>query len=286
MPRRPCFSKPSAACAPSWVHAAMSSPPNLNRSFCVNLKPKRSTASSGGSACAGAWAAAWVGKERKRTALANRSQLRTNLPGITWTRFYPLLAVGGRDLHRSFGRWLLGEGARVRLSVHVDELCGVDVCVALRRAQARVTEQLLNGAQVGAALQQMRGKRMTKRMRTDAQAAAAQRHIAPHQAVYAPAAQARAAIVDEQRIAARVSPFAICNSRFAFHVLCSFFVLLYSTSEKYGLAILHPGANRRLGTLVERQHALLAAFPHHPQHAARQVQILEIDADQLAQSQS
>ena len=41
---------------------------------------------------------------------------------------------------------------RVRLPVHLEQLRGVDVRVALRRAEPRVAEQLLDRAQVGAAL--------------------------------------------------------------------------------------------------------------------------------------
>ena len=56
----------------------------------------------------------------------------------------------------------------MRLAVHADQLCRVHVGVALRRAEARVAEQLLDGAQIGAALQQVRRKRMTQRVRADA----------------------------------------------------------------------------------------------------------------------
>ena len=44
----------------------------------------------------------------------------------------------------------------MRLPVHVDQLGGVDVRVALGRAQPGMTQQLLNRPQVGAVGEQMR----------------------------------------------------------------------------------------------------------------------------------
>ena len=58
------------------------------------------------------------------------------------------------------------------------QLRGVDVRIALRRAQSRVPQQLLNGAQVGAALQQVRGERVPQRMRADAGLQGELRHVA------------------------------------------------------------------------------------------------------------
>ena len=46
-----------------------------------------------------------------------------------------------------------------------------------------MAEQLLNRAQVGAALQQVRRERVPQRVRTDAEPRAARRHVAPHQPI-------------------------------------------------------------------------------------------------------
>ena len=54
-------------------------------------------------------------------------------------------------------------------AVDLEQLRRVDVRVALRRAEARVAEQLLNRAQVRAALQQVRRERVAQRVRADAQ---------------------------------------------------------------------------------------------------------------------
>ena len=48
-----------------------------------------------------------------------------------------------------------------------EQLRGIHVRVALGRAEARVAEELLNRAQVGAALQQMRREGMPEGMRAD-----------------------------------------------------------------------------------------------------------------------
>ncbi len=79
----------------------------------------------------------------------------------------------------------------MRLPIRLDQLRGVDVGVALRRAQARVAEQLLNRAQIGAALEQVRRERVPQRVRADAEARAARRHVPPHQPVDAARRQPR-----------------------------------------------------------------------------------------------
>src|ERR1700746_818725 len=62
---------------------------------------------------------------------------------------------------------------RVRFAVGIDELSCVDVGVALRRAEPRVAEQFLNGAQIRAGFEQMRGERVPQGVRTDAVSRAA-----------------------------------------------------------------------------------------------------------------
>ena len=86
------------------------------------------------------------------------------------------------------------------LAVDVDQLRGIDVGVALHGAQPGVSQQLLDGPQVGAALQQVRRKRMSERVRADAQARAALRDISAQEAIHAAASEARPPVVDEQWI--------------------------------------------------------------------------------------
>jgi hypothetical protein len=57
------------------------------------------------------------------------------------------------------------------------------VRVTLRRTEARVAEQLLNGAEIGATLEQVRRKRVSEGMRTNPEPRAACRDVLPHQAV-------------------------------------------------------------------------------------------------------
>ena len=67
------------------------------------------------------------------------------------------------------------------LSIDVQQLRRVHVGVSLRRRQLNVPEQLLDRAQVGASLQQMRGERVAQRVRADAKACAARRDVAPNE---------------------------------------------------------------------------------------------------------
>src|SRR3989338_355073 len=109
-------------------------------------------------------------------------------------------AGGGRTVSRQAPTVILLalDGSRVRFAVHIDQLRRVDVSVALRRAQARVTEQFLNRAQVGPTLEQVRRERMTECVWTDAQTGAALRHVAAQHPVHAATGQSRAAVVDEE----------------------------------------------------------------------------------------
>src|SRR5918993_1762371 len=85
------------------------------------------------------------------------------------------------------------------LPVRLDQLCGVEVCIALRRAQPSVAEQLLDRAQVGAALEQVRGKRVAQRVRADAEPGAALPHVLAHESIDAPRREAVSLVVQEQR---------------------------------------------------------------------------------------
>ena len=71
----------------------------------------------------------------------------------------------------------------MRFHVDVEELCRVDVRVALSSTQTGVAKQLLNRAQVGAALQQMRCEGVPERVRADAGPHAALRRVPPHQPI-------------------------------------------------------------------------------------------------------
>src|SRR5262245_56622150 len=100
---------------------------------------------------------------------ASRPRLRVALPlnaAITQPTF--------SDSHPPAVEGLRFAGSRMRLLVHSKQLCRVDVRIALGRAQAGMTEQLLNGPQIGAVLQQMGGKRVPQRVRADIHARAGQ----------------------------------------------------------------------------------------------------------------
>src|SRR5262245_29178270 len=89
---------------------------------------------------------------------------------------------------------------RVRLLIGLDQLRGVDVGITLRRAQAGVSEQLLDRPQIGAALEQVRGERVTQRVRADPELGAALRDVLPDEAVDAPRRQSLSLVVQKERI--------------------------------------------------------------------------------------
>ena len=91
---------------------------------------------------------------------------------------------------------------RMRLAVDVEQLRGVHVRVALGRRQLHVTEELLDGAQVGASLQQVRGERMPQCVRTDAEPRAAGRDVTRHETLHAATGEAGAAEIEKQRLSA------------------------------------------------------------------------------------
>ena len=101
----------------------------------------------------------------------------------------------------------------MRLRVHPEKLRGVDVSISLRRAETRVSEQLLNRAKIRTALQQMRRKRMPQRVRAHAGSHAARRRVPAHETVDAANGKTCAAIVDEQRIGHGARASAWCRQR-------------------------------------------------------------------------
>ena len=81
--------------------------------------------------------------------------------------------------------------------MNLEQLRRVDVSVALRRTQPRMSEQLLNRAKVRSPLQQVRRERMTEGVWTDAGARASGR-VPANESIDAPGRQPSASIVDEQ----------------------------------------------------------------------------------------
>jgi hypothetical protein len=56
----------------------------------------------------------------------------------------------------------------MRLPIDLEKLRHVDVSVPLRGGKTHVPQKFLNGAQIGAGLEQGRGEGMPQRVRTDA----------------------------------------------------------------------------------------------------------------------
>ena len=83
------------------------------------------------------------------------------------------------------------------LPIHLEQLRRIHVRIALRGRQLHVTQQLLDRAQIGAALEQMAGERVTQRVRADPEARAAPRDVARHETLHAAAGQPRAPRIHE-----------------------------------------------------------------------------------------
>src|SRR5437899_2348100 len=179
------------------------------------------------------------------------------------------------------------------LPVDLEQLRGIDVRIALRRAQARVAEQLLNRPQVGAALQEMRRERVAQGVGADAQARAACGDMAPHQAVDAPHAQPPAAVVHEQRLISdaasafrlrmklRRTAVALAEAvrrtipaRAAVRLPAPNFTEGKPDTADEEFSILQIRAHRRRRAAVERDDALLAALAEHAHHLRAEIEIL------------
>src|SRR5262245_2357526 len=96
--------------------------------------------------------------------------------------------------------------SRVRAVIGVHQAAQVDVRVALRRRQARVAEQLLDGAQVGAGPEQVRGEGVAERVRRRARRRAGGGDVARHQPVDAAWREAPAGAIAEHSAAGYAEP--------------------------------------------------------------------------------
>ena len=166
-------------------------------------------------------------------------------------------------LHRAcLARPALRPRARVRAIVGFDQSLGGDGGVLLRRRQARVPEQLLDLAQVGAHVEQVCRIAVTQAVRMhvagDPAAARAARDDAPHVARPEPARRRRAAPQRrEERL--RQDPRRAPRS--------------------------DPGRERLARRGGQRHHALLAALAGHPHVAAVQIEIAHVERRQLGDAQ-
>src|SRR5262245_7539986 len=117
-------------------------------------------------------------------------------PTVTW----PSPAITTRPRWRTERMVVLrSSGPGVRLVIRLHEAPEVDVRVALRGGEARVPEQLLDGAEVGAAAEQVGGEGVAERVRRRLRRRAARGDVALHQAGDAAAREPAAARVPEDR---------------------------------------------------------------------------------------
>ncbi len=125
-----------------------------------------------------------------------------------------------------------------------------------------MTEQLLNHAEIGAALQQVRRKRVAQRVRADPGSGARGRHVAADDAVDAAHGEAAAPVVDEERIA------------------------LADAGRGGRRAALEIAAQRARRARIERHEPLFPSFPEHTDHLAGEVDVIESETRELAHAQA
>src|SRR2546430_9379301 len=92
----------------------------------------------------------------------------------------------------------IGSGSRVRAVIGVHQTAEVDVRVALRRREARVAEELLDGPEIGPRAEQMRGEGVAERVRRGFGGRAARQHVTVHEAPDAPCREPSAPGVAER----------------------------------------------------------------------------------------
>src|SRR5262245_54081370 len=151
------------------------------------------------------------------------------------------------------------------LPVDVEQLRDVDVSVSLCRRETHMPEQLLNRAQIGARLQEMRGKGMTQRVWADPESRAAARNASRHQPLNASAGQSSTPGVDKERLALRLPP-----------------PVRVVSGEQGSIGV--PLAQSFLSGFVERYDPLFASFAHHAHHPTREIDILQVERNELAQA--
>ena len=95
--------------------------------------------------------------------------------------------------------WDCGLGLRlwVRPPIGLEQLRGVDMGVPLGGAQSCVTEEFLDGPQIGAALEEMRRERMSQRVRADTEARAELRDVLSNDAIHAAGREAPPLVIEE-----------------------------------------------------------------------------------------
>src|SRR5262245_18279280 len=92
-----------------------------------------------------------------------------------------------------------GAGERMRLVVNSEQLLERQVGVALGGAEARVTQKLLDRAQIGSAFEHVRRARVAQRMRVQVGAPGRERSVAAHQLLYPAHAETPATPAQQQR---------------------------------------------------------------------------------------
>ena len=164
------------------------------------------------------------------------------------------IGLPGTGVASSF---LLSARLRVRFVVHRHQIRQRHLRVFLRGRQARVAQQFLNGAQIGAVGEQMRREGVAQAVRMQRRVARNHARVELDDFARAAVGQPRAAVIHQQRALARL-----------------------------GGALRQIFFERRRRFLSIRHLALLAALAAHANPALAQIEVVEIEPHQFADAQA
>src|SRR3954447_4826145 len=148
----------------------------------------------------------------------------------------------------------------MRFLVHGDQLPVVEVRVLLRRRERDVAEELLDAAEVGAGVEEMRSERVAHRVRRNAGAQRRFANVAVEEPPYASRRDPLSAIVDEERRLLDVGDERAANRE--------------------------PRADRLLRLRSERHDPLLRSFAAYFHQSRAKLDIIDVDSDKFADAQS
>lgn len=189
--------------------------------------------------------------EARRAAAAVRCQLLDGVRRVGWPR------VGNARHRRGHRAPALRLGPRMGPLVHRPQPGDRDVGVQLRGRQAGMTEQLLDHPQVGATFQQVGRRAVPQPVRPHIGCAVHRGHGLVHRSACLPHVKAPAPGTQQQRVPGL-------------------------RGDQRATAVDQPGVQRIGGWLPERDGALLVALAEHPNQPMAGVDVVDVQAAQLA----
>ena len=149
---------------------------------------------------------------------------------------------------------------RVRLVVNLNQFLHRDVCINLRGREARVAEEFLYVAQVGAAVQEVRGERVAQGVRADVVYPGSLLYVLVNHAPDRARGDARALVVQEEGVRFPLGGRSVLKKVVAHR------------------QITQDGVERRI---AERDYALLAPLARYAQELPSEIYVADVQPRQL-----